>query len=206
MVDRPIIFSGPMVRALLDGRKTQTRRLAWGKPRIAIGPLGFGAEAVPQPSPWQRAQPGDRLFVREQFSFEHAFQGVKPRQVEPHASAVWYWADGNPEHGDWIRPKPGMHMPRWASRLTLTVTDVRVQRLQEINADDAEAEGLWRGRARRNLFWLNVTACRLFEGQSHKAVFRDLWNSLHGEAPARWEDNPEVVALSFTVEQRNIDR
>ena len=87
-------------------------------------------------------------------------------------------------------------MPRSASRLTLAVTGVRAEPPHAISADDAEREGLWRGKARRDLFWLSVTSSRLLKGRSHKAVFAELWDSLYGRGA--WDHDPPV-------EHRNVD-
>lgn len=186
MTDRPIIFSAPMVRALLDGRKSQTRRIIkrtdlmeWDGKEMRPIPIGFAT--------------GDRLYVREAFSYERLDtdrNGFMP---------PWYWADGNPKSGDFMRPKPSIHMPRWASRLTLTVTDVRVQRLQEISEADAAAEGLvsaYEG-------WATDTGGSHW-GDTAVNSYRVLWNDLHG--PDAWDANPWVAAITFTVHHVNIDR
>lgn len=160
MSDHPIIFSGPMVQALLAGRKTQTRRLA--------------------SSPLAKAQPGDRLWVREAWA-------PHPGGVMKHGAV--YRADPGavPDAGRW---RPSIHMPRVASRLTLTVTDVRVQRLQAMDNNDALHEGTPDLRTIEN-------------GWDLRECFARLWNSLHG--PAAWTSNPEVVCLSFRCVARNID-
>lgn len=218
--DTPIIFSGPMVRALLEGRKTQTRRVlklptkgeyvrpdmgGW-KPTTNGGDGVFtlkrDGSRVPVletvgiwnqttgtclDAPWQN---GDRLWVREahciRISPEHATDGI---------GRVWFRAD--PDWGDEVRWRSPIHMPRWASRLTLTVTDVRVQRLQEISEEDAVAEGLQRAPGG---WWSGA------EGQASvtpQAAYGLLWNRLHGTKA--WSANPWIVALTFLVEQRNID-
>ena len=183
----PIIFSAPMVRALLEGRKTQTRRLAWRPaPVIAIVTEGHPTQEVRNPSPWQRVQPGDRLWVRETFAAP-ALMPTQYRADPPIRCGHW---DG--ERGPW---KPAIHMPRWASRLTLTVTAVRVQRLQEISEDDAQAEGIVSRVAPNGHVTWHIPD--LICGQSPRRAFRLLWDALHG--PTAWEANPEVVALSFTV-------
>lgn len=236
MTARPILFSGPMVRALLEGRKTQTRRVVtrstvevlgnrWGKSSPWTG-LRLGEAWVRENSPISGApapnlavpfchpddeptptdecgiyrltpiiEAGDLLYVREEYSFDHSWTGVPPRDVISLAP-IWYWADGNPTRGDWTKPKPGMHMPRWASRLTLTVTDVRVQRLQDISEDDAKAEGMSGEFCDYELY-----------GQSkpYRYEFCGLWDSLNAARGYGWEANPWVVAVSFTVEHRNID-
>jgi hypothetical protein len=183
MTDRPIIFSAPMVRALLDGRKTQTRRAL--KP--PYGTLEYLPDRTWRPI-YTKCFRGDRLYVREAFCPR---LGYPAPVATPHYRAD----DDKPEwRGLW---KPSIHMPRWASRLTLTVTDVRVQRLQEISEADAIAEGCDAAfamtmRRPNGAYPGNATEC-----------FRDLWNSLHG--PDAWDANPWVAALTFTVQRGNID-
>lgn len=155
MGERPILFSAPMVRAILDGRKSQTRRVVKHQPNgseIVVGRFHptvirrgeeepgaeiFGAYSLD--GEWglkcPYGEPGDKLWVREAHSLRHGWTVDQP------GNAAWYWADGNPEHGDWTKPRPSIHMPRWACRIVLEVTEVRVQRLQDINEADCIAEG-----------------------------------------------------------------
>ena len=194
MTDRPLIFSAPMVRALLDGRKTQTRRVL--KP--PYGTLEYLPTGTWEPI-CTKVFRGDRLYVRE----AHALVGT----VDP--QWVLYRADGYESecarHG-FDRPyppeprwRPSIHMPRWASRLTLVVTDVRVQRLQEISEADAVAEGVT-GRAyqARDGSWIADPKASFAGG------FGCLWNSLYG--PDAWDANPWVAAISFDVHRCNIDQ
>lgn len=187
MTDRPIIFSAPMVQALLAGRKTQTRRLL--KKPTAIDALAvFGPKFLTLPGNVDLVgyAPGDRLYVREAMCWVSS----------------WGWryrADNDDltekrEAGEVGRWRPSIHMPRWASRLTLTVTEVRVQRLQDISAADAVAEGALQS-------WTGSDP----ESDTRTALneFEALWNSLHG--PGAWATNPWVVAVSFTVQHGNID-
>lgn len=186
MADRPIIFSAPMILALLAGQKTQTRRLA--------------------SSPLANVTPGTKLWAREAWRLHTAHDRLTAAQAftamgGDMAHCVDYLATPRKE-AFWGKSRPSIHMPRWASRLTLTVTEVRVQRLQEISAADAMAEGIQRvgGGVLR---WEKYSGA---EGQSAtcpRAAFALLWNSLHG--PDAWDENPEVVAISFRCEQRNID-
>jgi len=205
MTDKPIIFSAAMVQALLDGRKTQTRRLLKPQPELSrVIPLDqagwFGDEEgeVKFKTP---IATGDRLYVRETCRATELKDGNDG--IEYMADNVWREIANTQEAADrWGQvyhygktgPKgrigqtvPAIHMPRWASRLTLTVTDVRVQRLQEISTDDAIAEGRSSGG----------------EFLSGRRWFRDLWNSLHG--PDAWDANPWVAAYTFTVQRGNID-
>lgn len=180
MRDIPIIFSAPMVQALMDGRKTMTRRLA--------------------ASPLRKAKPGDRLWVRENFSGPYEWRDIPPSgwgwdaMVRP---AIWYWADGNPENGDWMKPRPSIHMPRWASRLTLIVTGTRIESLHDISAADAAAEG------HRRLEGLQGPDVEEVHRDAAMDWFSDLWVSLHGTHG--WNSNPDVVAVSFRVIKANVD-
>lgn len=184
MTDRPILFSAPMVCALLAGQKTQTRRLAWR--------MDCGKRVEWAPTIWQKVAPGDRLWVRECFSLDFYYT---PGEL------AWYWADGNPDCGDWTKPKPSIHMPRWASRLTLVVTDVRQERLNDISEADARAEGIVDGGC---INCGNPEPCGCDTPlPSARDSFANLWNRLHGEDA--WMANPDVVALSFQVEKINID-
>ena len=204
MADRPIIFSAPMIRALLDGRKTQTRRIIKPSPEFCGGGRSRDPQNWNDPDAWGWENydegcwdllsegytgrpfyaPGDRLWVREAFSYESL--DVDRNGFMP----PWYWADGKPESGDFTRPKPSIHMPRWASRLTLLVTDVRVQRLQEISRGDAMEEG--------------CPFANMADGPNPRDWYRGIWNSLHG--PGAWDANPWVAALTFTVHRQNIDQ
>lgn len=198
MADLPIIFSGPMVRALLDERKTQTRRSHPPEPRFA--PDGCTQPDLGgRPCWWDywasdRAEThrfklpyavGDRLYVREAVTWVSAwgwrYRADNDDLTEKRAT------------GEVYKLTPSIHMPRAASRLTLTVTDVRVQRLQDISEADAVAEG-----------------CRGYispdgeDGVSPQEEYRALWNSLNG--PGAWEANPWVAAYTFTVARGNIDQ
>lgn len=199
MADRPIIFSGPMVRALLAGRKTQTRRIL-----------------KPQPPEWRpgemRWRVGDRLWVREHWSGLHAFQSTKPNERHSFVGdgypylreEIWYWADGAPDAGDWEHPRPSLHMPRYASRLTLTVTDIRVQRVQDISGDDARAEGIyWSGIFEGWTSGVGVDESVDFHQRLPVRCFEKLWRRINGNEA--WDTNPWIAALTFAVEQRNID-
>lgn len=141
MTDRQILFSAPMVRALLAGTKTQTRRLVKPQPWILAGELlCWKDDALTQEEMAQRCpygQPGDRLWVREAWKAHTTFDHLPPRDI-PH-SHVWYMADDGYKAES--RYRQGMFMPRWASRITLEITAVRVEKLQDISADDARAEG-----------------------------------------------------------------
>lgn len=199
MADKGIIFSAPMVRALLEGRKTQTRRLLKNAPHGAgwhCDPAdtasGYrfvangGTPAMPCVAPYAV---GDRLYVREACNTDFCEQ-------------VLYRADGGSavDAGYAREPKwrPSIHMPRSASRLWLQVTDVRVQRLQAISEADAIAESC------AGCLGANPDFPDEWD-PSPREEFRDLWNSLHGKEGERWQDNPWIVAVSFEVHHGNID-
>lgn len=226
MVDRPIIFSAPMVHALLAGRKPQTRRMIKIRGHRSFrefGPSdtkGYDWHFRDAEARWHdlrhaellarlRWQAGDRLWAKETWSPD-------PRGAMGYGSV--YRADGDhvrPDAGRWRSP---IHMPRWASRLTLTVTDVRVQRLQEITDADAEAEGATGRPGGYNspdwcMDWSRIGQHSRIAGrpltQSDIALggpiwaYASYWNELHG--PGAWDANPWIVALTSTVEKRNID-
>lgn len=186
MTDRPILMSAPMANALLDGRKTETRRLAWHpwKPLSDErgGKVGLGGETRPNPFPtefrnptvWQKAKPGDRLWVRETWRDQLNTYGCG---YEPGYRATCC----QPKMYRW---RSSIYMFRWMSRLTLVVTRVRLQRLQEISHNDVTEEG----------------ASNVVE---HENWFPRRWDLLHGDGA--WDENPQVVALTFTVHKTNID-
>lgn len=187
--DRPIIFSAPMIRALLSGSKTQTRRLAMQWRKTAPDNTSYDRYLID--SPWCRVQAGDRLWVRESFA-----EADLPRGAA-------YMADhyGDPRGLGW---RPSIHMPRRASRITLTVTDVRRQRLQEISEEDARAEGIARFRnGDMIMYGIAVPDGHELAGLCARETYTSLWCDLHG--PSAWNDDPVVIALTFTVAQRNID-
>ncbi|WBO23977.1 hypothetical protein [Sphingomonas abietis] len=216
-----------MVRALLEGRKTQTRRLLKPQPETFIvdgaeckvEAVHVQGDAVPrvatglcltsQKEPYAK---GDRLYVREHWKARARMDDYAPRQLTMDPSRVAYLADGEPRgcplgEWSWGRHRQGMHMPRWASRLTLTVTDVRIERLTAISEADAIAEGIEKYGYGSLWGWVdyletnpNMTRCH---GDPRKS-FASLWESLHG--PGSWDEDPLVVALTFRVERENIDR
>lgn len=243
MSDRPIIFSAPMIRALLDGGKTQTRRIAkitaiMGN-KVSVGPherlieLEAGEfrsgichyESTSALSgPYQLpAAIGDRLWVREAWRVGLYYEDLKPSALMG-SEIVDYLAATTTAGWSMGRKRSPIHMPRWASRLTLIVTDVRVQRLQEISEDDAVAEGATSrpacsGFLGREDGWsmdwsrvgeLSRWATRKPGGPAKaplsetdislcdpKMAFASYWNEIHG--PDAWEANPWVVALTFSV-------
>lgn len=202
MTDIPIIFSAPMVRALLSGRKTMTRRLAWRD----NGKAGDNFVAEAAPSPWRKARAGDRLWVRESLTHvKHDPVTARPCDIHCYTAAIPPGYDSaNPYEPNYLFPQdgtphlkpkntPAIHMPRWCSRITLIVTATKIERLQEITKDDVISEGI----TKREGFPIADAHAGWHE------PFAKLWNNLHGAGS--WEANPEVVALSFRVIKSNID-
>ena len=206
----PIIFSAPMVKALLDGRKSQTRRMAW---RHSTRTEGVGLHILP--SVWQKRhdkfRAGERpwLWCRETWStwmIAPALPGIggklsrDPDDWLYGADKSSDWDDMKHDQqrlrelsarredgkcGNWII-RPSIHMPKWASRLSLRVTDMRMERLQDISHVDAVAEGV-------GIFPQSMSA---------QKRFTELWNSIHGSGA--WVDNPEVVVTVFEPHLQNI--
>lgn len=180
MKERPIIFSAPMVRAILEGRKTQTRRVA--KIPLDAKDAFFDDECdshcwsmeengMDDPHAKMLRNPygerGDRLWVKETWRV----RGGKEYEYQKHQPSVVYRADvGEFDIEEW---RPSIFMPRWASRITLEIEHDRVERLHDITEDDAQAEG-----------------CDPF-----RVAYKILWNSINGHGS--WHLNPWVWVIEF---------
>jgi hypothetical protein len=183
MVEHPILFSGPLVRAILAGAKTQTRRAAKPQPTLLHDHRSYRAPCnACKACPY--GQPGDRLWARETY----AVRDAKAWQDRDTSSGMLFFrADDErelPGDGRW---RPSIHMPRWASRLTLDVTGVRLERLHLITEDDAKAEGV------------EPSTGMLMGGQGpHHHAFFGLWERINGKRPGcSWHDNPWVWVVEF---------
>lgn len=201
--ESPILFSGPMVRAILDGSKTQTRRvIRQGNPKTKRVYWASEEETVPQRghyTGWVHEcdaplllplkcpySVGDRLWVRETFS--------ACREGAAHPKCVDYRADGTASPD--TRWKPSLFMPRALSRITLEATEVRVQRVNEISDQDVRAEGVPRSEIDKWHKWLHPNDCA-----GH--AFGQLWDSVNGKRPGcAWSDNPWVWCVSFRRVER----
>ncbi|WP_374005548.1 hypothetical protein [Delftia lacustris] len=205
MKERPILFSGPMVRALLAGTKTQTRRIvkpqpdsthsgypywniggyraSWCRSAADGGPL---EPSNPLLCPY--GQPGDRLWVRETFGHFERNENFKP------GCDVFYRADGDClELEPW---RPSIHIPRWASRILLEITSVRIERLQDISHEDARAEGLECMAGDPECGYRNYLDKTSQDWTlSPRESFQSLWESING--PASWSANPWVWPLDL---------
>lgn len=261
MNTKPILFSGDMIRAILDGRKTQTRRIM--KPQIAgpwqvEDPPVFGRITSPHPLkgrfgvfiranrdtkfpradliPCPYGQPGDLLWVRENWRpyawhegdpvdieftdgtvracecrledearnidwevsiWESASAECQKAGLELNDEGVYSWEPGESP----LKWRPSIHLPRWASRITLKITDVRVQRIQEITRQDAAAEGVCLDLDKPLPKW-----CQ--SNRFPEENFRALWDSINEQRETgkyRWAANPWVWALTFEVIRENVD-
>jgi hypothetical protein len=219
MKEKPILFSGAMVRALLDGSKTQTRRVVnpqpWADARSAhyhpSCPSGSGGMhpanvifssmsqcvppwAAPQPVRCPFGEPGDQLYVRETFLYVGPGSGsdlpsYREERANPEnhkAENCWYRASRPDETLVWT---PSIHMPRWASRISLEVTGVRVERLRDISVRDAIAEGAEP--------LLPHVACTQACPEDYIAGYHTLWDSLNAERGYGWDVNPWVWVVEF---------
>lgn len=223
MTDRPILFSAPMVRALLAGRKTQTRRPLYTARKIkADGTLPKSRYYPDYPAPSgglaqiytlsgaSNIAVGDRLWVKE--TWTHTGTGVWALGDVHHArdGKVVYRASEDIPGAGWF---PSIFMFRKFSRLTLTVTDVRIERLQDISEADARAEGIYcTSLGLGGLYSIDrpgdkarggatITRPAGWEKASH--AYCHLWERINGAGA--WEANPWVVAVSFDVREGNID-
>ena len=194
MKETGLIFKAPMVRAILEGRKTQTRRVA--KPvkhpdlgnLYTPGALAMGREpqhVIDRACPM--GQPGDRIYVRETARSCRAYevQGYPPSQWGN--KPIWFEADGTPPGAEtaWAtKATPAIHLPMFAARIWLEVTGVRVERIQEITPDDCIAEGAW-----------PVEQRELGRGHETVSAFRELWESTGGD----WDANLWVWVVDFKV-------
>lgn len=191
MTERPILFSAPMVRAILAGTKTQTRRAVKGWPLEWLSPsIGFSPEyvAMPENGACPYGHPGDRLWVREAFIHEPAdYCWEASVSIPCRPASTVYRADqeGDTRGAGW---KPSIHMPRSLSRITLEVTGVRVERLQDISEADAQAEGC-------------ALECMTPTGDDSGSAIHGpggyiaLWESING--PGSWDKNPWVWVIEF---------
>lgn len=192
MNEKPILFNAEMVRAILNGRKTQTRRVVKPQP-LAIGDqFGYSQGARDDLCPY--GQVGDLLWVRETWCTV---------DYSEHELCVDYLASNKTL---WINPgrvqfekytyenfdsktRPSIFMPRWASRITLRVTDVRIERVQDIAEDDAREEGVTPPKTSPGLDFMK-----------HELGFRSLWDSINAKRGYGWNVNPWVWVVEFELE------
>lgn len=209
--ERPIIMDSDSVRAILDNRKSQTRRLVKPQPesikviadgkRLSINKDGFLKYEKPLDTPY--GIPGDRLWVRETWAFPRFQDDLTPSGVN-YTQAIFYKPDvirrlsGPGTDGPWWMPpdrgkwRSPIHMPRWVSRLTLEIKNVRVERVQEISEDDARREGVdaWFPKSPELLRYVQ-------EGGSYRNGFHEQWDDLNAKRGYPWSSNPWVFVIEF---------
>jgi hypothetical protein len=209
MKERPILFSAPMVRALLGGTKTQTRRVVTPQPHheprfidsglVLRSRKGDQTTSIHSPliaTHCPYGMPGDRLYVREAWRTSPDANSIPPRDLHD-SCAITYEADCEPIAG-WGKYRPGMFMPRWASRITLEIVSVRVERLQDISDADAIAEGIERNPEYPTLWKRgdihgdqNIMKSTGFP----KLAYRSIWEQINGHES--WSANPLVWVVEF---------
>lgn len=196
MKERPILLNAEMVRAVLDGRKTQTRRmvdnvdsdncLALRKPTKTRNSIYTHVMDAPKHGICPFGAVGDRLWVRETFSGNYLdddqIQDIKGGRDKASDLCEYRadYPDGYQAADGWT---PSIHMPRWASRITLEITGVRVERLRELSEEDAKSEGV------------TPPGGGVLPGWEHRINFRELWMSIYGTD--NWEANPWVWVIEF---------
>lgn len=242
MKERPILFSGPMVRAILDGRKTQTRRIV--KAKTSFGDIatanaihrdgsGNGFIAWWGGAPPQEITaamypgdigfkcpygiPGDLLWVRESWSTSECMDSLPPRDTKDHGLPFWYIADGRCRFTGAAdggvsfltcgKLRPSIHMPRWASRISLEITGVRGERLQAMSCKDAISEGLNCVTKDGSLYKYGIADRDRLPGNDDygwhwgewevdpRMAYKKLWESING--PGSWDANPWVWVVEF---------
>lgn len=221
MRERPILFSSPMVRAILAGTKTQTRRVVKpprNRPAFVLLDHGNGwwpyqsddddgesalcDDGMEHPYTCPYGRPGDRLWVRETFAAAIYSDGMRFVEYKADRSLSDFDGYDNPAGGRW---RPSIHMPRWASRITLEITDVRVERLQDISEADAVAEGVRRGDCKLHdlgdgvAMFLDESGWfapeRYTRHNAPRHAFREAWETING--PESWVANPWLWVIEF---------
>lgn len=216
MKERPILFSAPMVRAILDGTKTQTRRIVPNKILDAYYSYDeYCNNVMPRDVPCTRSYErdyfrdmckyglvGDRLWVRESFYYDYneKLSTIKPDNFD--VNGLYYRADGScceqiaecacAEVGP-PRWTPSIHMPRWVSRINLEITNIRVERLNDVSQEDARSEGITDGGC-INCGVKEPCNCQ-FPMPDARDSFIQLWESINGELS--WFKNPWVWVVEF---------
>lgn len=217
MTARPMMFSTPMVKAIRERRKWMTRRVVNPKMFISLG----ADPDEPEDVVWQsdprfahcaveygrcpHGMPGDQLWVKETWglrSYYDITDWISESVAGWNADDVlerWmvdYRADGEIEGAYW---RSAMYMPRWVSRTTLDVTAVRVERLQDISEEDAQAEGVDRDNEPCDHVRYSCAEVKCL-GPGYRAAFGELWQSINGKREGcAWKDNPWVWVLSFRL-------
>lgn len=221
---KPLLFSGPMVRATIEKRKTKTRRVMLPQPEpngtwipsrqdfVCLNDF-YPPSATLWKGGWMGGDAGEiegcpygivgeSLWVRESYRFPRAVDDLKPRDV-PKGALVHYAADDDLD-GDSLPPwagrlRPSIFLPRWASRLELRITDVQVETLQKITHEDAIAEGMGYLDDQNRERWSSVAP----PGETHwptpLELFQSTWDDLNRHRGFGWDSNPYVYVISFEI-------
>lgn len=231
--ERPIIFSGEMVKAILDGKKTMTRRAVKTQPRDECTEIAtsacFGHVEYRSTSEDRQTQSilakikcpygkiGDRLWVRETWIQGYDDPLIESEGDDENAVSIIYKADGKEEYrtcsaetaenwGDFsadsemVGFKSPIHMPRWASRILLEITDIRVERLNDISEADCEKEGFRFYPLSRICFKPCSTKHPSGHGSNnYKSIFGEYWDTLNAKKGYPWSSNPWVWVVEFKV-------
>ncbi|MGH0004481.1 hypothetical protein ACQU0X_30825 [Pseudovibrio ascidiaceicola] len=224
MPTKPILFSAPMVTALLEGRKTMTRRILTPQPSLNAEVYWAKLQSCWR---WQtpmkeypghcfrqdnepinlKHAPGVLLWVRESWRTWAQYDDIAPSKISP-GTHIAYEATDNPNLGDNAgKGRPSIFMLRWASRLTLEVTDVRVEQLQKISTQDAISEGI---EQTLRPSWHYDRRWKDYSGKAdflHHPIesFHSLWDSLNKDRGFGWDANPWVSVTEFKVHKCNVD-
>jgi len=214
--ERPILFSGPMVRSILEGRKTMTRRVVDPQPNCGMD--GFSGIAhhikgaiwgsgLPTLNLCPHGVPGDRLWVRETWVTCKEWDALPPREIDAmwvrqtETFPIWRLADGPnipSKSGVDGKVRPGIFLPRRFSRLTVELTEVRVERIQDITEVDARTEGIqvlpMQSSDDPSAWWQSSPG--VHQDRTARGSFIQLWDSINGKKHP-WESNPWVWVESF---------
>lgn len=228
MNTKPMLFSGHLVRALLEGRKVQTRRPASVEslPNGMITPVSGYAPRSPEEhlSYCPYGQPGDLIWVRETWASVHFsvdyesgicddiydLNGNEDGEIIYRAS---FGADDEDIECRGFKWRPSIHMPRWASRLTLRITNVRIERLQDISENDAASEGIEVFNEDGNLWYSGYMqgeeswfdSPEIWHCNDPVQAFKELWDGINYKLGKGWATNPWVWVLDFEVIKANVD-
>ncbi|MEW6775371.1 MAG: hypothetical protein AB1405_03715 [Bdellovibrionota bacterium] len=191
VIERPILFSDQMVRAILDGRKTRTRRVLVPQPNHPITEI----------SKWRGISHGDRLYVREAWHTDERDLATARAKHEDFMSPspIFYRATEEVENPDagWIW-RPSIHMPRWASRILLEVEEIWPERLQDITEEEAGAEGV---EPRFEMSGADFIAGKPVD-PTYRIGFKHLWDEINGKRAGEiysWKANPWVAVITFEM-------
>jgi hypothetical protein len=205
--EKPILFSTPMVQAILEGRKTMTRRIVKPQPLLKPGDMLVDMFDITEVKcPYGKV--GDVLWVREKFTTLNCLSKNKVShqtllgwvREHPNENPYIYFADKDVEH-DLYMWKPSIHMPKTAARIWLDITNIRVDRVQDISEEDAIAEGIEGAEGKMGYkYYIDKTAATFHPNIS----FQSLWESINGEDS--WNENPWVWVVEFKrIEPKSIE-